>query len=99
MQSGLSFVVDQLACSSMDTACITIMHDQICQVSCKPHSFSATWLAFVMAFFSCLGLLDSVLPCFLSGTYTTLLSANSKALAATEAKQVVLPFPLACSFF
>lgn len=54
-------MADQQGCSYMDTACITIMQDQICLVSCKPLSFLATWLAFAMVSFSCLGLLVSVL--------------------------------------
>lgn len=55
-------MVDQLACSYMGTACITIMQDQICLASCKPLSFLATWLVFAMASFSCLELWVSVLP-------------------------------------
>ena len=51
MKLGHSYVVDQQACSYMGTACITIMQDQICLVSCKPHSSLATWLAFAMASF------------------------------------------------
>lgn len=47
-------MVDQLACSSMATACIITMHDQICLVSCKLRSSSATWPASAMASSSCL---------------------------------------------
>lgn len=50
---GLSFVVDQLACSYIPTACFSTMRDQICMVSCKPLSFLATWLVFAMVSFSC----------------------------------------------
>lgn len=67
--AGLSFVVDQLDCSSTDTACITIMHVPIWQGSCKPHSSSGTWLASAMVSFSCSGLLVSVQPYSLSVTY------------------------------
>ncbi|KAK9272546.1 hypothetical protein L1049_002919 [Liquidambar formosana] len=75
---GLFFVVDQLAYSSMATAYITIMHGQICQVSCKPHSSLGTWLAFAMVSFSCSELSVSVRPCFLSATFIGLSSASSK---------------------
>ena len=51
---GLFFVVDQLACSSMATACTTTMHDQICPVLCKLRSSLVTWPASAMASFSCL---------------------------------------------
>lgn len=54
-------MVGQLACSSMGTACITILQDQICLASCKPLSFLATWLVFAMVSFSCLELWVSVL--------------------------------------
>lgn len=37
-----------LACLFMGIACITIMHGQICQASCKPLSSSGTWLVFAM---------------------------------------------------
>ena len=90
--SGLSFVVDQLACSSMATACTTTMHDQICQVSCKPRSSLGTWLAFAMVSFSCLGLSVSGLPYFLSVTYTALSSASKRALVLSKVQQVVCIF-------
>jgi hypothetical protein len=89
LQPGLSFVVDQLACSSMATACITTMHDQICQVSCKHHSSLGTWLASAMVSFSCLGLSDSVLLYSLYVTYTALSSASSKSLGVLKVQQVV----------
>lgn len=53
--SGLSFVVDQRVYSYMPTACTTTTQDQICLVSCKPRSSSATWLAYAMVSFSCSG--------------------------------------------
>lgn len=87
-------MVDQLACSSMATACITTMHDQICQVSCKPRSSLGTWLAFAMVSFSCSGLSVSVLPYFLSVTYTTLSSASSKAFGLPKVQQVACFFLL-----
>lgn len=49
-------MVDQLGCSYMGTACFSTMQDQICLVSCKLLSFSATWLAFAMVSFLCLEL-------------------------------------------
>lgn len=98
MQSGLSFVVDQLACSSMGTACITIMHDQTCQASCKPHSSLGTWLAFAMVSFSCLGLSDSVLLCFSFVTYTALSSASSYAPGLPKGPVAVCLFPFVGSF-
>ncbi|MCI11729.1 hypothetical protein A2U01_0032831, partial [Trifolium medium] len=49
----LSFAVDQLAYSSMATACIITMQDQICLVLCKLHSSSVIWHASAMASFSC----------------------------------------------
>lgn len=52
---------DQLGCSYTGTACISTMQDQICMVSCKLLSFSATWHAYAMVSFSCLELLVSEL--------------------------------------
>ena len=49
-------MVDQLGCSYMCTACFSTMQDQICLVSCKLLSFSATWLVFAMVSFLCLEL-------------------------------------------
>lgn len=80
---GLSFVVDQLDCSSMGTAYTTIMHVQICPASCRPHSSSDTWHAFAMASFLCLGLLVSVQHSFLSAIYTVQLSVSSKFTRCT----------------
>ena len=71
-------MVDQLDCSFMAIACITTMQDQICQASCKPPFSLATWPVFAMVSSSCLALLGSVPPCFLSGTFTVQSSANSK---------------------
>ncbi|CAL5371521.1 unnamed protein product [Camellia sinensis] len=91
---GLSFVVDQLACSSVVIAYTTIMPDQICQVLCKPPFSLGTWLASAMVSFSCLGLLVSVLLCSLSVTYTTQSSASSdfdgSLLCSTNCLQVGL---------
>lgn len=77
IDAGLFFVVDQLGCSSIPTACITIMHDQICRASCKPHSSSDTWLAFATVSYSCSTQLVSELHSFLFVTYTARLSASS----------------------
>ncbi|KAJ6935935.1 hypothetical protein NC652_010849 [Populus alba x Populus x berolinensis] len=77
--SGLSSVVDQLDCSFMAIACITTLQDRICPASCKPHFSLATWPAFVMVSSSCLAPLVSVLPYFLSATFTVQSSANSKS--------------------
>uniref|UniRef100_A0A2N9EQL9 Uncharacterized protein n=1 Tax=Fagus sylvatica TaxID=28930 RepID=A0A2N9EQL9_FAGSY len=71
----------------MATACITTMHDQICQVSCKHHSSLGTWLASAMVSFSCLGLSDSVLLYSLYVTYTALSSASSKSLGVLKVQQ------------
>ncbi|KAG5529790.1 hypothetical protein RHGRI_030242 [Rhododendron griersonianum] len=76
--NGHSFVVDQLACSSMATAYTIIMPVQICLVSCKPPFSLDTWLASAMVSSSCLGLWVSVPLCSLSATYTALSSASSK---------------------
>ncbi|XVE72003.1 hypothetical protein DITRI_Ditri11bG0003500 [Diplodiscus trichospermus] len=73
-----SFVVGLLGYSYMPTVCITTMHDQTCQASCRPHSSLGTWLAFAMAFSSCLGLLASVHLCSLFVTFTTLSSVSRK---------------------
>ncbi|KAK8588662.1 hypothetical protein V6N13_087567 [Hibiscus sabdariffa] len=67
---GPSFVVGQLGCSYMPTVCITIIHDQTCQASCKPHFSLDIWLAFAMASSSCLVPLASVHLCSLSVTFT-----------------------------
>eukprot|EP00474_Spongospora_subterranea_P005582 CRZ06040.1 hypothetical protein [Spongospora subterranea] len=75
---GLSSVVDRLDCSSMATACITIMPVPICLASCKPHSSLDTWLASAMVSSSCSGLLVSVQPYFLSVIYTGQSSASRK---------------------
>ena len=77
--SGLSSVVDQLDCSFMAIACITTLQDRICPASCKPHFSLATWPAFVMVSSSCLAPSVSVLPYFLSATFTVQSSANSKS--------------------
>lgn len=70
-------MVDQLAYLSTDTACITTMRGQICLVLCKLHSSSATWVASVMASFSCLGPSVSVPPCSLCVIYTSPSSVSS----------------------
>lgn len=75
--AGLFFAVDRLAYLSMVTACITTMLDQICLVLCRHRSSLVTWLAFAMASFSCLALLDFVLLCSLFVTFTSLSSVNS----------------------
>lgn len=71
-------MVDQLGCSSMVTACITIMQDQTCQDSCKLHSSSDTWHVYAMLSSLCLEQLVSVQHCSLSDIYTTQSSANEK---------------------
>lgn len=71
-------MVDQLAYLSMDTACITTMPDPICQVSCKPHFSSGTWLVFAMVSFLCSELLVFVRPCSLYAISIGLSSASSK---------------------
>lgn len=76
----------------MATACITTMHDQICQVSCKHRSSLGTWLAFAMVSFSCLGLSVSVLLYSLFVTYTGLSNASSKSLGLLEVQQMVCFF-------
>lgn len=81
----------------MATACITTLHDQICQVSCKHRSSLGTWLAFAMVSFSCLGLSVSVHLYSLFVTYTDLSNASSKSLGLLEVQQVVC-FPLVGSF-
>ncbi|KAJ6960755.1 hypothetical protein NC653_038700 [Populus alba x Populus x berolinensis] len=62
----------------MAIACITTMQDQTCQASCKPPFSLATWPVFAMVSSSCLAVLGSVPPCFLSATFTVQSSANSK---------------------
>ncbi|KAG6777300.1 hypothetical protein POTOM_017119 [Populus tomentosa] len=81
----LSSVADQLDCSFMAIACITTLQDRICPASCKPHFSLATWPAFVMVSSSCLAPLVSVLPYFLSATFTVQSSANSKSYGGDEA--------------
>ncbi|OIV91666.1 hypothetical protein TanjilG_26519 [Lupinus angustifolius] len=80
LQECLSFVVDQLACSSMAIAYIITMHDPICLVSCKLRSSSVTWPASAMAFFSCLEVSVSVPHCSSSAIYTGLSSVSNCGL-------------------
>lgn len=77
--AGHSFAEDPLVCSYMGTACTTTMLGQICQVLCKLHSSLGTWLASAMVSSSCLGILVSMLPCYLSVTYTDLSSVNNQS--------------------
>ena len=65
--------------SSMPTACTTTMHDQICQVLCRPHFSLGTWLASVMASSLCWAQWVSVLHCSLFDIYTSQ-SSVSKGL-------------------
>lgn len=76
--SGPSFVVGLPGCSYTPTVCITSMHGQTCQASCKLHSSLGTWPAFAMASSSCSGLLASVHLCSLFDTFTVLSSVNRK---------------------
>ena len=54
VMTGPSCVVVPQGYLFMAIAYTTIMHAQICQVSCKHHFSSAIWLAFAMGSFSCL---------------------------------------------
>lgn len=62
---------------SSATAYTTTMQDQICLASCRRHSSSVTWLAYVTGSSSCLELLVSGPHYCLCATFTVLSSVSS----------------------